>query len=282
MKIFKLIAQICLIPSLFLINHLLNKFTQQNDLHHYIFYLRAPLISGILLVLFPLIAIKTKISALLRNLFVMSKGYQVAMEIFAALVAARAIIVGISAIIENAPARFSIKTIGTIVFPYDYLGLTILGLPIIYGIISETRIERKWWSQQNIDKADSKKYAKEIIQDPELYLNVVFGVLASIAMFIFEGAIFQALKIPSPLFVLIANYLLSISNYWIDFDKGYIVYNTKLLSHSHLTSIAFFITGLLLFWIFHYWLSPFSKKVKSQLEAPVLVYISATFALIVT
>ena len=171
-----------------------------------------------------------------------------------------AIIVGISAIIENAPARFSIKTIGTIVFPYDYLGLTILGLPIIYGIISETRIERKWWSQQNIDKADSKKYAKEIIQDPELYLNVVFGVLASIAMFIFEGAIFQALKIPSPLFVLIANYLLSISNYWIDFDKGYIDYNTKLLSHSHLTSIAFFITGLLLFWIFHYWLSPFLKK----------------------
>jgi hypothetical protein len=60
------------------IDHLLNEFTQQNDLHHYIFYLRAPLISGILLVLFPLIAIKTKISALLRNLFVMSKGYQVA------------------------------------------------------------------------------------------------------------------------------------------------------------------------------------------------------------
>lgn len=282
MKIFTFIAWISLIPSLFLINYLLSEFTRPNDLHHYIFYLRAPLISGILLIVFPLIAIKTKISALLRNLFVMSQGYQVAMGVFAALVAARAIIVAISAIIENAPARFSIKTIGTIVFPYDYLGLTILGLPIIYGIISETRIERKWWSQQNIDKSDRKKYAKEIIQDPELYSNVVIGVLSSIAVFIFEGAIFQVLKISSPLFVTIANYLLSTSNYWIGFDKGYIDDNTKLLSHSHLTSIAFFITGLLLFWTFHYLFSPFSGKARSQLEAPVLVYISATFALLVT
>ena len=282
MKIFKFIVWLSLIPGFIFINYLFNRFARPNDLHHYIFYLRAPLISGGLLILFPLIARKTKMSALLRNLFVMSQGYQVAMGVFAALVAGRAIIVAISAILENAPSRFSIKSIGTILFPYDYVGLAILGLPIIHGIISETQIERRWWTQEGIDKKHRRRYSKEIVEDRELYMNVFIGLSMSIAMLILEESIFQLLKFSSPVITIIFNFFSKETNYWIDFDKGYIDNSTNLLSHSHLSSIAFFITGSLLFWMFHYCFSPFSKRVKSQLEVPVLAYISATFSLLVT
>jgi hypothetical protein len=275
MKVFKFIAWLSLIPGFIFINYLVDELTRSNDLRHYIFYLRAPLISGVLLMLFPFIAIK-RIPSLFRNLFVMSQGYQVAMGVFAALVAGRAIIVAISAILENAPARFSIKSIGTILFPYDYLGLAILGLPIICGIISETKIEHKWWAEQSISQEYRGKYSKEIIEDRELYTNVAIGLSMSAVMLGLEGAIFQLLKFISPLITAIFIFLSKETNYWIDFSEGYIDNNTNLLSHSHLSSISFFITGFLLFWTFHYYFSPFSKRVKSQIEAPILIYISAS------
>jgi hypothetical protein len=284
MKILRSIAWFFLLPGFILINYLFNKLIQiqhLDNLHHYIFYLRAPLISGLLLILFPLIARKM-IPSLLRNLFVMSKGYQVAMGVFAALVAGRAIIVAISAILENAPARFSIEPMLTIVFPYDYLGLAVLGFPIIHGIISETKAESQWWPKEGIAEEHKQKYDEEIIENQELYSSVAVGLSMSCAMFAIEGAVFEILKLLSPFFTTASTCLSKITNGLIDFTDGYIDIKTKLLSNSHLSSIALFITGCFLFWIFYYWFSPFSRRMSSQWEAPVLIYISATFSLLVT
>jgi hypothetical protein len=288
MKILQFTSWIFLLPGFIFIKYILDTFIP-TYYWHYLFYLRAPLISGLLLILFPLIARKM-IPSLLRNLFVMSKGYQVAMGVFAALVAGRAIIVAVSAILENSPARFSIEPILTILFPYDYLGLAILGLPIIHGIIVETKVEQKWWLQENIANKYRQKYDREILQDKELFLNVLLGVLISIGMFIVEGIIFQLLKLLSPLFTVVVNFLSKITNGWISFTIGYIEKETNLLSSSHLSSISLFIAGCLLYWIFHEWFSPFkdrennlnTNKYSHAWEAPVLIYISAIFSLLVT
>jgi hypothetical protein len=236
----------------------------------YILYLRVPLVGGLLLLLFPVVAIKVKaISPLLRNLFVMRKWYQVSMGIFAATIAGRAIVVTTNAILENAPARLGVKQIFAIPFPWDYLAATILGLPIILGIILETRIERKWWSK--IDIESKQKYDSEIVEDKHLCLGIASGVLLSIGLFMLEGSIFQVVNSISPILTEIVKLL------FVETD-GYIDDSTHLLNHHHLNSIVFSIICSSLYIIVGYWFRPIlSKEQKERWKAPVLIYISSLF-----
>ncbi len=245
------------------------------DWRLYAIYLRVPLVGTLFLLLFPFIAIKVKIVApLFRNLFVMSKWYQVSMGIFAALVAGRAIVVVTKSILENAPDRFGVSQIFAISFSWDYLLATILGLPIILGIILETRIERKWWLE--IDKQYQQKYDQEIVEDKDLFLGTAIGILLGICLFILEGTILQSLSILSPTLTNIVKLLLSPTD-------GYIDLKTHLLRSSHLNSIAFSIVCALLYVIIGYWFRPIlSKQREDRWKAPVLIYISALFNSVIT
>jgi hypothetical protein len=288
MQILQFIAWSTLIPAFITLNYLFNLISP--DLRHYLFYLRVPLVAGLLICLFPLIATKV-ISALLRNIFVMSNKFQVALGIVAALLAGRSILIPINAIVENAHARFPVSAISNSQFPWDYGWSIVLGLPIILTIISETRIERQWWSQ--IAKEHKRKYAAEIIEEKDLRLGIAIGIFSGLAMFIADKCLLLLLETFRPA---ISNFLLtllrslfSFSN--SDFDvqtNGYFDAKSNLLASGHLAGMSFFAIGGCLFFATGYCFRPQSdietkvkSRKKSQLEAPVLIYIATLFALIV-
>jgi hypothetical protein len=127
---------------------------------NYIFYLRVPLIAVLFLLSFPYIALNP-LQAFLRNIFVMSKWYQVSMGIFSALLVGRSVVIVVNAILENAPTRFGSSVIPTMIFPWDYVVSVGLGLPIIIEIIRQTIIEEKWWNEPPKDKAKKNSSASE-------------------------------------------------------------------------------------------------------------------------
>jgi hypothetical protein len=195
----------------------------------YIFYLRVPLIAVLFLLSFPYIALKP-LQAFLRNIFVMSKWYQVSMGIFSALLVGRSVVIVVNAILENAPTRFDSPVVATMIFPWDYVVSIGLGLPIIFEIIRQTIIEEKWWNEplKNKEERNSsqskpkiktdslaelcenfkistqenrefttrlkKDYDDEIVSKGQLCKGTVIGFLAGIAVFIIDKIFLSILE----------------------------------------------------------------------------------------
>ena len=118
-----------------------------NIFWQYAFFLRIPLLLGVLLLALPAIA-EFILPAMLKNLFVLRGIWQMAFTILGATVAGLAVIFVTAITIDNAPARFGVSPLPTIL-PSWYYGLAIaLALPTVLAItdLSEEEIGNKRWS----------------------------------------------------------------------------------------------------------------------------------------
>jgi hypothetical protein len=212
----------------------------------------------------------------------MSKEYQVVMGVFSALLAGRAIVIVLNAILENAPTRFGAKELFTFLFPWDYALSFFIGFPIILSIFRETTKEREWW--QPIAWENRNKYIKEIIEKEKLIHAVIGGIFLGWVLFFIDKCLLLVLE----------HYNLSISgailNFyeWIHYSfdvagSGYfdVKENTIKLASGHLAGTSFLIISGLLFFITGIIFRPYPNFKQSKYEAPVLIYISTLFALIV-
>jgi len=114
----------------------------------YVFFLRIPLLMGILLLILPAIA-EFFLPSVLKNLFVLRGSWQIAFTILGAAVAGMAITFVVVIIISHAPDRFSVLPLPTIAtFWYYALAIT-LALPTTFAVIdlSKEEIEpKKRWT----------------------------------------------------------------------------------------------------------------------------------------
>jgi hypothetical protein len=242
-------------------------------LRAYTFYLRVPLIGIVLILTFALISIRA-LPFLLRNLFVMSKWYQVSMAVFSTLLVSRSVVVVINAILENAPTRLGTQTVPTIDFPLDYIFSVFLSLPMIWGVISETDRERT----EKVNAND-----REIISRVALFRGVVIGFVSSLVAFIVDKVFLSFLEIFNRQISMMmlapwqgGRFLdLSKSGYFIRQDNYWI------LTSGHLAGMSFFLIGLVLFVFAGIYFRPDRKSSIKQLEAPALVYLSTFLAIVV-
>jgi hypothetical protein len=240
----------------------------------YIFYLRVPLLAVFLLLAFPIISIHF-IPFILRNIFVMSKWKQVSLGIFSALLAGRAVIIVINAILENAPIRFGSHIVFTMIFPWDYIFSIGLGSSVVWGIISQTNNERHWWDDKLKEKI---KYDQEIVSKNDLYLGIVVGLIAGIIIFVVDKLFLLLLETCNQTISMI---ILAPWQWFGDLDlktSGYFYLkdNHWLLASGHLAGLSFFAIGLALFIFAGCYFRPDRQPNPKQIEAPVLIYL-ATF-----
>ncbi|MBR8827506.1 MAG: patatin-like phospholipase family protein [Gomphosphaeria aponina SAG 52.96 = DSM 107014] len=120
----------------------------------YIFFLRVPIVMGLLLILLPAIA-EFLLPAMLKNLFVMRGVFQMAFTILGATVAGIAVTLVNLIIWENAPARFGVASLPAIPVFWDYGVAIALALPTTAAITDLSQeemegekwqgIEKRWW-----------------------------------------------------------------------------------------------------------------------------------------
>ena len=117
-----------------------------NIFWQYVFFLRIPLLMGVLLLALPAIA-EFLLPAVLKNLFVLRGIWQIAFTILGATVAGMAVTFVAAIIIDNASARFGVPPLPTI-SPLWYYGLAIaLALPTTLAVtdLSAEEIPNKRW-----------------------------------------------------------------------------------------------------------------------------------------
>ena len=223
------------------------------------------------MLLLPLIA-KKLLQTFLRNIFVMSNEYQVAVGTCAAFLAGRSIIIVLNAILENAHTRFGVAELFSIPFLWDYGCSILLGLPIVLLIRSETRIEREWWQHQIEDKKYRNKYSSEIVEEKDLQAGLTYGVIVSLLIFVIDKC---SLLFLNRFNISISSLVLSFLNFTSlifndSFDistNGYFDPKTNLLASGHLAGISFFSIALLLFFITGYVFRPsYTVKKKDRLS----------------
>jgi hypothetical protein len=296
MKIFKLLPYFLFIPFCIFLYKMF--FSVPEYLREYAFYLRVPIISVILIfLLFPFV-----LNKLLRNILIVSKWEQVFLGIIAVLLAGRSIVIVANAILENAPTRFGVEVVPTLIFPYDYVCSVILGLPLIWGIITQTHREKnlKIWSEIKRDdiqiKSEFKKRCeKQLVNDRELFWGCLLGFLFAWGIFAIDKLFLislEAFKISiSALFLAPLQWLglkqmeLGKNGYFYQQD------DRLLLASGHLAGMSFFLISLILFFAVGYFFRPNDKPIREKGsahksiqekgEAPVIIYMMAFLAIVV-
>lgn len=175
-----------------------------NIVWQYIFFLRIPLLMGILLLTLPLIAI-WGLPNLLKNLFVLRGIWQIAFTILGATVAGMAIIFVSNIILKQGPNRFfgsevksltiQVKTIQVQDFPFltlDWLWLyilvTILALPTIVAVtyLSKQEIGKKIWPGLilGISFSGIFLYLFDLFKDSIQFYNVLNNIAVKLLSFL--------------------------------------------------------------------------------------------------
>ena len=230
-----------------------------NIFWQYAFFLRIPLLMGVLLLALPAIA-EFFLPAMLKNLFVLRGIWQVAFTILGATVAGMAVTFVVAMIIDNAPARFGVPPLPTISpFWYYVLAITLI-LPTTLAVtdLSEEEIGNKRWRG--------------------LFLGISFGV---IFLFLFKlTRNFLALNnSPNPLVVKIISglnqYLVKVISLLArpSSAAGYIDPQTGNLTNANINAFAFFAILLVVYLIVFRLYRPSSESSKTKQEAPALLYV---------
>ncbi|MDJ0531968.1 MAG: hypothetical protein QNJ70_05635 [Xenococcaceae cyanobacterium MO_207.B15] len=117
-----------------------------NIFWQYVFFLRIPLVMGILLLALPAIA-EFFLPAMLKNLFVLRGIWQIAFTILGATVAGMAVTFVTAIILDEAPVRFGVPYLATIPPLWYYLLTIALALPTTLAVIdlSAEEIPNKRW-----------------------------------------------------------------------------------------------------------------------------------------
>ncbi|WP_071824570.1 patatin-like phospholipase family protein, partial [Microcystis aeruginosa] len=214
----------------------------------YLFFLRAPILWGLLLVTLPLIA-TLWLPAMLRNLFVLRGPWQLISVIVSANMAAIGVIINAYMLLKGAPDRFGLSPWLEISDIWQY-GLAIaLSLPICFT---------------------SYKLSKEEIKENKLNLGVIISVVLSL------GLLFTVIQTKTWIFTNFANNKLLIS--FVEFitrhkTEGYINPVTQQFLEGHLSNIAFFIVAFIVYGIIGWKFQPQSQPSDQKKEAAALMYV---------
>lgn len=106
----------------------------------YIFFLRVPIIVGLLLLFLPTISVNTGLSAMLKNLFILRANNQLVLVIGGAVLAGLATIEVFDIILYNSHLRFDVPQHQGILEFLQYLIAIVLSLPIA---IKATQLSKK-------------------------------------------------------------------------------------------------------------------------------------------
>ena len=217
----------------------------------YLFFLRAPILWGLLLVTLPLIA-TLWLPAMLRNLFVLRGPWQLISVIVSANMAAIGVIINAYMLLKGAPDRFGLSPWLEISDIWQY-GLAIaLSLPIC---------------------VTSYKLSKEEIKEKNPIQGVIFSVLLSLVL------LFAVIQTKTWIFTNFANNKLLIS--FVEFitrhkTEGYIIGTQpkpQQFLEGHLSNIAFFIVAFIVYGIIGWKFQPQSQPSDKKKEAAALMYV---------
>lgn len=143
-----------------------------DEVSRYFFYLRVPILVGLLLTGLPLLSVSW-LRAMLRNLFVLRGMWQIAFVVTGAVTAGTAVTLVANVILQNAPARFGVPL--WIVFPgfWQYVVAVALGLPIcITGFVL---------AREQLDLRDSAVDRRKKINYPVSWTGIAVGVGLGVA-----------------------------------------------------------------------------------------------------
>ncbi|MDZ7958745.1 MAG: hypothetical protein RMY34_12835 [Aulosira sp. DedQUE10] len=211
----------------------------------YIFFLRLPIIMGLLLLLLPKVA-KDWLPAILKNLFVLRSKWQLAAVIVSAIAAGIAVVLVASIILHNAPARFGVPAALEISEFWQYAIAIALSAYICLVTID---------------------LSGEKLNPDEIKWGTSVGVVFSIGVVIFTSTLRNWLG-ANAFFKETAANLFSMIKHGVE---GYINLQNNELTAGHLTAIAFLLVGAVIYIAVGLILNPESKSVRP--EAPSLFYL---------
>lgn len=214
----------------------------------YIFFLRVPILMGLLLITLPLIATRL-LRAMLRNLFVLRGRRQLAFVIISTVMTGISVVFVANIILYNAPARFAIPAWFTITDFWQYVLGIILSLPVC--------ITAFVLSKEQPDKID----------DQSRWVGVLLGGVASLSLLI---AISFTQRWLASNHELKEQLLKAISFLTKQETAGYINLKTNELASGHLVAFASFLTGIVVYGLVGFYFIPKRKRLKA--EAPALLY----------
>jgi hypothetical protein len=219
-----------------------------NSFWQYIFFLRVPILMGLLLITVPLIATRL-LRAMLRNLFVLRGQQQLAFVIISTVMAGTSVVLVANIILHNAPARFSIPAWFTIAEFWQYVLGIFLALPVCITAVV--------LSKEQPDK----------IGDKNRWIGVLKGGIASLGLLLAISFTQRGLASNDGLK---QQLLKAISFLTKQETAGYINLKTNELASEHLVAFASFLTGIVVYGLVGLYFKPKQKQLKA--EAPALLY----------
>ncbi|MDZ8030570.1 hypothetical protein [Nostoc sp. DedSLP04] len=223
----------------------------------YIFFLRVPIIVGLLLLFLPTISVNPGLSAMLKNLFVLRANNQLILVIGGAVLAGLSTIQVFDIILYNSHLRFDVPQQQVIPVFLQYLIAIILSLPIA---IKATQLSKK-----EIQEADRCWEG----------WGIIFGIIAGALLLItnyFNKHFFEHNQF------LIQALLKIISFLPERIQRGYVDANGD-LSYGIAAITVFSLFLLIVYGLGYFILKPRQKK--GRFEAPALFYITLILSVIV-
>ncbi|QMS91945.1 patatin-like phospholipase family protein [Nostoc edaphicum CCNP1411] len=223
----------------------------------YIFFLRVPIIVGLLLLLLPTISVSTGLSAMLKNLFILRANNQLVLVIGGAVLAGLATTEVFDIILYNSHLRFDVPEHQGIPEFLQYVIAIILSLPIA---IKATQL--------------SKKEIKEGEHAWEGW-GIIFGVVAGAFLIItthLAKIFFKSNQILEQALLKIISFLP------VKIQRGY-VDGSGNLSYGIAEIVVFSIFLLILYGLGYLIFKP--RPIKNRFEVPALFYITLILSIMV-
>jgi Patatin-like phospholipase len=210
----------------------------------YLFFLRVPILMGLLLLGLPAIA-KFILPAMLKNLFVLRGRWQLVFTILGAIAAAMAVVLVAYITLHNAPARFNVPALPEIPQSWQYTIAIALALPTWIAVtdLSHEELKEKRWT------------------------GLFVGILSSVIFLLAFDWIRDWLTGN----VFLNDWLVAVISLLAkQSTKGYLNPQTGQLTDDHINAFAFFLVLLSVYLFIFIAFKP--RPTRSQREAPALLY----------
>nr|RNJ66196.1 MAG: patatin-like phospholipase family protein [Leptolyngbya sp. IPPAS B-1204] len=225
----------------------------------YVFYLRVPLLMGILLMGLPVLAL-TWLRAMLRNLFVLRGPWQMAFVIISAVMAGTSVMMVANIILRNAPARFEVPSWITLSEFWQYALAILLSLPVCITaiVLSKERMDISADTSIEHEKPRRQSRMMGMVTGLAISLGLLFGI--SQMRHWLDGSV--------PLNQFLVKFITLVTK---QETQGYIDPQTGKLAAGHLTALAFWLIGFAIYGFIAWRFQPKPKAHRS--EAPALLYV---------
>jgi hypothetical protein len=229
-----------------------------DDVWRYVFHLRVPLLMGLLLMGLPVLAL-TWLRAMLRNLFVLRGRWQMAFVITSAIMAGTSVVMVANVILRNAPARFGVPQWIMLSEFWQYALAIVLGLPVCITaiVLSKERLDITHISADHEQPKQQTRWA-----------GVAIGVGLSLGLLFAISQMRHWLEANKPFNQFLLKLVAFVTK---QKPQGYIDPQTGELAGGHLTLLAFWLIGLLIYGFIAWRFQP--KPQANRSEAPALLYV---------